>query len=370
MSHVDDGTLHALLDGALHAEDPERAAGVEAHLGRCADCRARLDAAAAVRDRAGQVLDLLDADPRPDFQEVLARAGHDRRGALARQARRTRGAAWAATIMLALGTGYLVRDRLVPDPRAAEPAARAVDTTAAEARAETPGSARARAADEPPLAPPPAQPDRQAPAREPDRAPATARAIESARPVDTPRPADPEIDVAPLIVTTAAGERRLDAPMPTAALRTGVTRATGVAGGAPGVVAPPGDLSIEEGRAWRLVTLDEALTLMDGTLYRLPNAEILEVAASGADAHARVRSRQRLPGDLDVVVTQERADVAEADRAAATGAAPAPEAGAYAPAPGDVVRVLRSRHWLTLQGSLPAHTIQALAAAAAPVPVP
>jgi hypothetical protein len=368
MSHVDDGTLHALLDGALHAEDPELAAGVEAHLGRCADCRARLNAAAAVRDRAGQVLDLLDADPRPDFQEVLARAGHDRQGALARQARRTRGAAWAATILLALGTGYLVRDRLVPDPPAAESAERAMDTAIAEgpadlpppptvergatveretatrsdarsdARAEAPATARARSADPPPPAAAPAQPDRQALATEPDPTPAAARALESMRPVD--------------------------------ALRPGTTRAAGVAGGAPGVVAPLGDPPVEEEPAWRPIALDEALTLMDGILYRLPNAEIMAIEASGTGAHPRVRTRQRLPGELEVVVTQERADVADPDRAAGTGAVPAPAAAAYAPTSEDVVRVLRSRYWLTLQSSLPPHAIQTLAAAAAPVPVP
>src|SRR5207245_3369981 len=44
MSHVDDGTLHAYLDGEL---SPVEAHGVEAHVGQCRGCRRRVD-----RDRA------------------------------------------------------------------------------------------------------------------------------------------------------------------------------------------------------------------------------------------------------------------------------------------------------------------------------
>lgn len=160
MPHIDDGTLHALLDGALRAEAPERADAVEAHLDACVDCRARLEHAAALRDEASDVLANLDAGlegdrasaPVPDFGEVLARAkASDASGAgagtspadadaatndddahlgsdparLRRQLGWTRGLAWAATIVVALGAGYMVRDLAGPTgevPRAVQPA--------------------------------------------------------------------------------------------------------------------------------------------------------------------------------------------------------------------------------------------------------
>src|SRR3989442_11997677 len=42
MSHVDEGTLHAYLDGAL---PPGERSQVDAHLAECRDCRERLAAA-------------------------------------------------------------------------------------------------------------------------------------------------------------------------------------------------------------------------------------------------------------------------------------------------------------------------------------
>lgn len=135
MQHIDDGTLHALLDGALKAEEPAAANAAEAHLEACAQCRARLDAAAESRRRASEILGTLGTGAAGDFEEVVARAaalsgtgvaphaaqGPERAlagGALARRARRvrrTRAAAWAATIVLALGTGWVIRDQLGPD---------------------------------------------------------------------------------------------------------------------------------------------------------------------------------------------------------------------------------------------------------------
>src|SRR5439155_15691994 len=49
MSHVDEGTLHAYLDGELPSS--ERVA-LEAHLAQCATCRAGLEEERALRARA------------------------------------------------------------------------------------------------------------------------------------------------------------------------------------------------------------------------------------------------------------------------------------------------------------------------------
>ena len=48
MSHVDEGTLHAYLDGEL---PPSERAGLEAHIAQCASCRTRLSDERALRER-------------------------------------------------------------------------------------------------------------------------------------------------------------------------------------------------------------------------------------------------------------------------------------------------------------------------------
>src|ERR1051326_8534387 len=53
MSHVDEGTLHAYLDGELSSS--ERAA-VDAHLGQCGECRAALAEERALLERASALL--------------------------------------------------------------------------------------------------------------------------------------------------------------------------------------------------------------------------------------------------------------------------------------------------------------------------
>src|SRR2546426_3469590 len=53
MSHVDDGTLHAYLDGEL---SPAEVQGVDAHLAQCPACRGRLDEERALITRAGELL--------------------------------------------------------------------------------------------------------------------------------------------------------------------------------------------------------------------------------------------------------------------------------------------------------------------------
>src|SRR5947207_1469653 len=55
MSHVDDGTLHAYLDGELSAAEAQR---VDAHLAQCPACRERLDVERALITRAGELLAL------------------------------------------------------------------------------------------------------------------------------------------------------------------------------------------------------------------------------------------------------------------------------------------------------------------------
>lgn len=102
MSHVDEGTLHAYLDGELPSS--ERAA-LEAHLAQCAACRATLDDERALLERASALLESARPveRPAPPFAQL--------RRSPQRPLRRVRmPVAWAASIMLALGLGYYLRD--------------------------------------------------------------------------------------------------------------------------------------------------------------------------------------------------------------------------------------------------------------------
>jgi hypothetical protein len=98
MSHVDDGTLHAYLDGELA---PAEAQGVDAHLAQCPACRARVEEDRALITRAGELLALAAPPERelPPFRagdvKPLKRLWWQVRLPLA----------WAATVVLALGIG-------------------------------------------------------------------------------------------------------------------------------------------------------------------------------------------------------------------------------------------------------------------------
>jgi hypothetical protein len=102
MSHVDEGTLHAYLDGELPSS--ERAA-VEAHLAECAACRVTLGEARALLERASALLGSARPieRPAPPFE-------HLRRVTKRSPWRVRTSVAWAASIMLAVGLGYYLRD--------------------------------------------------------------------------------------------------------------------------------------------------------------------------------------------------------------------------------------------------------------------
>jgi hypothetical protein len=154
MSHVDDGMLHAYLDGELA---PAEAQGVDAHLAQCPDCRRRLDEERALIARADELLAM--AAP-PERAGPPLRAGDVRPPArLWWQVRLP--LAWAATVLLALGIGtyfgsrsaayrsqvatdraepFLAGDSVAPAPRRAL-AQRAVRRAPAPAPAASPAPA-------------------------------------------------------------------------------------------------------------------------------------------------------------------------------------------------------------------------------------
>lgn len=122
MRHVDEGLLHAWIDGAFEAGTPEREE-IEAHLAGCADCRVRLEDAHRVRDVAQDVLAAASpADTAaPPWDAIVAEharrraAGVAAAPAAARPARMARPRiplAWAASLILAVGAGWMGRAML------------------------------------------------------------------------------------------------------------------------------------------------------------------------------------------------------------------------------------------------------------------
>jgi len=96
MSHVDDGALHAYLDGEL---TPVERVQLEAHIAECPACRTRLEEERALVARAGQLLSLAQPveRPAPPMHQL-------RRPRLAWRLRVP--IAWAASVVLAVGLGY------------------------------------------------------------------------------------------------------------------------------------------------------------------------------------------------------------------------------------------------------------------------
>ena len=161
MPHADEGRLHAYLDGALHAEDPEAARALERHVDACADCRALLESEREIRDDAGALLGVSlppSVSAAPPWDEILHRAGRGTEGTTSapsaaagmdpmgpvegagkRPGRRGRirwlpagrPLAWAASVVLALGVGWWSRAALGVDPFEASLAAPRVDDAGA-----------------------------------------------------------------------------------------------------------------------------------------------------------------------------------------------------------------------------------------------
>ena len=131
MSHVDEGTLHAYLDGEL---SPDERQAVENHLSQCATCRASLAEERALLERASAVLGSARPveRPAPPFEQL-------RRASRPSPWRVRRSIAWAASIVLAIGLGYSLRDSVAPE---------ATDKFALYDRREAPAEQRQPAAAE------------------------------------------------------------------------------------------------------------------------------------------------------------------------------------------------------------------------------
>ena len=99
MSHVDDGTLHAYLDGELSPVEVER---LDTHVAGCSVCRARLDEERALIDRAARLLGMAV----PAGPERAAPPLHQLQRRASTWSKLRVPLAWAATVVIAVGLGY------------------------------------------------------------------------------------------------------------------------------------------------------------------------------------------------------------------------------------------------------------------------
>lgn len=139
MLHLDEGTIHAYLDGQL--ESAERRGEVEHHLAGCPACRGRLAEERRLRERAAQILELTSPAQvsQPPFSAIARRA--------AKGGRRTTSwlsfevkVAWAATVVLALAAGWYGRELLVERASHPEVALRAAPQIETRSSASQPAT--------------------------------------------------------------------------------------------------------------------------------------------------------------------------------------------------------------------------------------
>jgi hypothetical protein len=289
MSHVDEGTLHAYIDGEL---PPAQA--VAEHLAHCAVCRARVEEERALIARADQVL----ARAQPPERDLPA----FRAGAGQRPVPRWRHVrvplTWAATVVLALATGIYVGSAGTGRPIAPGPAASPMPLASAAPVAD---SARERL-QQPVAARAGAQAARAAhPVR------AIAPALQGLATRDTPAPAvAPARDELAAKTTVAAeAERALDV---SAGARVGAV-----------VLGPP-------------LSLDSARALLDAAPLAVPGLPVRAIRRGQMRGYsAVVVVEQVLDSGTTLAVITARPAVMALDAVVVTGAAGAPPPAAASP---------------------------------------
>jgi anti-sigma factor RsiW len=134
MSHLDEGTLHALLDGELDLAEVRE---IQTHLGTCSACDSRLQDVKQFLAEADRLVGALETPAgstraRPEPAPRPARPATPREppvwqhapelllpdsGARSGPGRGTRAFRWAAVILLVFGAGRLIQGVLSPDDR-------------------------------------------------------------------------------------------------------------------------------------------------------------------------------------------------------------------------------------------------------------
>lgn len=408
MSHIDDGRLNALLDGELEAAE---ASEVRAHIATCADCAKRLEAARRFLSEAATLLGALELPaalsapaPARRVSKTAKEVAIDIDGAT-HQSPAIRAnlpetvprgipsaprrfdfttLAWAATIVLAVGVGYLAnearhaRQRLViGEDSAARTAVKIPEMEAARrSRTDRPGVAPSPSAVKSGAAPQrrAAPAVRSAPstanlARKPTQAPAGKTLAQGAIPPRRRRTTPAAAAATGLgAVTSGAGARAAEPAAPPAARAEDRLAAANVPIAVTGVAAPRGPLS-----AFRRATLEEAVARLDGTIRLIDglSAEQVEVGPGrlvpGADRGSDlVRVIYYAPGGLRLELDQQRlgawapAGGRRGFLSSDVGMRPGDTLTTAAPNGQVRVRWIDRTFWMSLTGNLPPDSLRRL----------
>jgi hypothetical protein len=346
MQHVDEGTLHALLDGELPAEE---AAQVRLHFATCPSCSARLDEARqllAETERLVSALELPDAAPqaaRPNAAPVSRAAAGTVADVLvppspstplppldpvvlipenptSREVRRSRlrYMAWAATVVVAVGAGYVgMTQRSLMQARSSDAH---VDlspdefTTIQGAPARSDSAATLALTDSDVTAPPP----RSALAKE---TPAVAPAPPSKTEARSQPPAQPPAESKPAVASRAEAKEKLSEAPAADRTRPAAPAPAPVAAAAPaqppaeplGTTRQDGAESVQANRQ----TAAEATAELDRRRTR-------ERAAEATAALERQLAERRAAEERERQLAAERAAATPAPAAANDAAAPGP----------------------------------------------
>jgi hypothetical protein len=302
MLHVDEGQLHALLDEALDAGEADT---VRQHIAACGECAVRYEDERAIRARANAILELARPLPGtiPPFETVLQRA--QKSSASRVTVPGPMRLAWAATIVLALGIGWLSRDFAPRGDLASE------STNAGDAMADAaPPSAEA----------PPPPPPVVSPAPEPiARNAAGIGAVTGAPAAGAAAPPVREERAMQELVAKTQGQtaasnaagQAAQAPPPQqvqgqvadlSSLRrdTAAARAARASAAEAKVAAPPPAAVMAApppAPRWEYLDLASAEQRIGSTILVIPGLQVDSVAVSRVGAGYSVRIIHRLPGD-------------------------------------------------------------------------
>lgn len=332
MPHVDEGRLTAFLDGAFAPGDADRME-IEAHLAGCRDCRNRLDEERQWKERAGEILGQIEAPAAvvPPWEELVARGGDVAGRRAGRRPRRFVPLAWAASLVMAIGAGWMAHEMIGSSPSARRPAA--VQSAAAPAVAPEEGTAgavadMAAAARQGGVAGEPSTPaaTRQSGASAPlATGQAASPKVAAAKPAPQQAAKQPEKAAPPRHDQLVAGRleetrdslaahlqaamdtRRANRQSAAGIVDSSVIRSTDALKTAPAgsvrvpaaeisrarvqaAVAPPPTLAYRDlaGEPGRPITTAEARTRLGGVLYQVDGARVLRLEGVGENGEVRV----------------------------------------------------------------------------------
>ncbi|MGQ0813369.1 MAG: hypothetical protein ACT4O1_02770 [Gemmatimonadota bacterium] len=313
MSHVDEGELTAYADGA-YAPGTTEAQRIALHLAECANCRNRLVQAQALSARAAEILALATPDyiTVPPFEQI-------RSAVTARRRFPVIPLSWAASVILALGVGWLGRGMLNEPEAIVRPVARTGQPVTTEQQPQSPVAPVAAES----------KPERKDERREP------------------PARGEPEVAVSGLAVAAASSEPMAAPPAPSAATAQDAAAKARVQNYAAAQPARD-ELALRQPSGIEYITAAQA-ERRGIPLHIVPELEVVRIGLIDNG----VRVEQKLPdGKLVTLTAAVLSDAMETRM---------PQAGAERDEAVAVV-VTRGDTRITISADLPADSLRALAA--------